>query len=106
MPSAKGRFALPENTLRPRKVLTPSMGRGFSTILCDAMRASAFSSVLTAISGLVHLAGAGDGQRVVGNVLGHGRAGGHLRAAADLHRRDQVHVGADEGLRADDGLVL
>src|SRR4051812_23860126 len=44
--------------------------------------------------------------RVVRHVLGDDRARSDIRALADLHRRHQRGVGADEGALADRGLVL
>src|SRR5579885_302317 len=109
MSSASGRFALPEKTFRPRRLFWASVGSGFSAVLLlAATRASGFSRILGPMgsSGLVHLAGARDRERLVGDVLRHGRAGGDLGAPAHLHGRDQVDVGADEGLRGDRRLVL
>src|SRR5690606_27502131 len=55
---------------------------------------------------LVDLARPGDGQGVGGDVLGDGRTGGDVRAAADPHGGDQVGIAADEGAVLDHGGVL
>ena len=47
-----------------------------------------------------------DGHRVVGHVPGDDRAGADIGAVADFHRRHQRGIGADEGVLANDGLVL
>src|SRR5260370_16763906 len=47
-----------------------------------------------------------DRHRIVGHVLGDHRARTDIGAVADLHRRHQRRIGADEGALADDGPVL
>src|SRR6201994_4175050 len=52
------------------------------------------------------LLAAPDGERVSGHVAGDNRPRPHIGAVADLHRRHQGRIGADEGALADLGLVL
>src|SRR5580704_5083898 len=54
----------------------------------------------------VGLRAALDRKRIVGHVLGDHRAGADIGAVADVHRRHQRGIGADEGTLADRGLVL
>src|SRR6185312_14433777 len=48
----------------------------------------------------------GEGQRVGGDVLGDDAAGANIGALADLHRRDQRRIGADERAGANLGAML
>ena len=53
---------------------------------------------------LVGLAGAGNAERLRGDVLRDGGACADVSAAADLQRGDEGGVAADEGALAHDGL--
>src|SRR5699024_4842039 len=52
------------------------------------------------------LAGPADDHGVLGDVLGHGGAGGDEGSVLHLHRRDKVGVASDEHMAADGGAVL
>ena len=54
----------------------------------------------------VHLPRAPDAEGAGGDVFGDGGAGGGPGAFAQSDRGDEGGVGADEGVRADDGAVL
>src|SRR5580700_401203 len=54
----------------------------------------------------VGLRAALDGKRIVGYVFGDHRTGADIGAVADVDRRHQRGIGADEGTRTDRGLVL
>ena len=54
----------------------------------------------------IYLTGAAQSERVCRDRLGDDGAGGHERAVANLGGRDHHGVGADEGILADNGLVL
>lgn len=50
---------------------------------------------------LVLLAGAGNGKRCGGHVIGHGGPGGNIRAFSDVNGCDEIRVAADEGIVVD-----
>ena len=54
----------------------------------------------------IYLTGAAQTECVGRNRLGDDGAGGHERTVANLGGRDHHGVGTDEGILADDGLVL
>src|SRR3977135_1403918 len=55
---------------------------------------------------LVLLLRSADGERVVGHVLGHRGARGHVGAFAYSNGRRDLRIAADERVLADDGRVL
>ena len=78
----------------------------FLARLAAAARAFSFARSGAARPFFVDLAGPAEGHGAGRHVLGDDAAGRHVGALADLHRRHQRAVGADEGLGADHGPPL
>src|SRR5262249_28589615 len=82
---------------KPQPEGRPTRGRGRASLL--------LCGLLPVREGAL-LAGAADGEGVFRRVLGDGAAGGDVGAAADDDGGDELGVGADEDVVADEGGVL
>src|SRR5271168_5648582 len=65
-----------------------------------------FAAARRGPAGFIHLTPARNSQPIRGHILRDRRTGGHIRAVAHAHGRDQRRIAADKNLRADGRAVL